>query len=94
MADRQARAAPARWRHDGSEASEAQWARSDLRLRRSLSAVLAAGGALFVFLASGSTVHTPSPGTLYALLAAFCFLLAAVALADLYVIKRRTPRIR
>ncbi|WP_234320962.1 hypothetical protein [Streptomyces katrae] len=90
-ADRHARAAATRWRHDGLEA---QWARSDLRLRRLLSAVFApvfaAGGALFVFLASESSDHTPSAGTLCAVLAAFCFLLAAVALADLYVIRRRT----
>ncbi|WP_051807328.1 hypothetical protein [Streptomyces sp. NRRL F-2664] len=90
-ADRQARAAAARWRHDGSEP---RWARSDLRLRRLLSLVFApvfvlTGVLLLVLGFRASTAAGPPQGVCTAL-AVGCFLLALVALADLYVIRRRT----
>ncbi|MFJ9643782.1 hypothetical protein [Streptomyces sp. NPDC101206] len=90
-ADRRARAAAARWRHDGSEA---RWARSDLRLRRVLSLVFApvfaVGGALLLLLGSHASAHAAPSPSVYTSLAAACFALTAVALLDLYAIKRRT----
>lgn len=89
-ADRHARQAATRWRHDGSEA---QWARSDLRLRRVLSLwaipVFAAGSALLAYLASQTTAGAAPPRTVYVVLAAVCFALAVLALIDLQVIKHR-----
>lgn len=89
-ADRHARGAASRWRHDGSEA---RWARSDLRLRRTLSIVFAplftAGGTFFVLLALQATDHSTPSRTEWVALAVFCFLMAAVALLDLYVIQHR-----
>lgn len=89
-ADRHARAAASRWRHDGSEA---RWARSNLRLRHILSLTFAplftAGGTLFVLLAlRDAEPGTPSRAVCLAL-AVVCFLLAGTALLDLSVIKRR-----
>ncbi|THA74152.1 hypothetical protein [Streptomyces sp. A0592] len=89
-ADRQARAAGARWRHDGSEP---QWARSDLRLRRLLSLlfapIFALIGVLMLILRSDATAAAGPPPGVYAVLAIGCFMLALVALVDLYVIGRR-----
>ncbi|MEW2587163.1 hypothetical protein [Streptomyces virginiae] len=89
-ADRQARAAAIRWRHDGSEP---RWARSDLRLRRLLcllfAPVFALTGVLILLLGSEATPTTGPPPDVWTALAAGCFLLALVALVDLYVIGRR-----
>ncbi|MET9572938.1 hypothetical protein ACFYNW_38720 [Streptomyces virginiae] len=89
-ADRQARAAAARWRHDGSEP---RWARSDLKLRRLLSMlfapIFALIGVLMLLLGSGAPAAAGPPQGIYTALAACCFLLALVALVDLYVIRRR-----
>ncbi|MFJ3202880.1 hypothetical protein [Streptomyces sp. NPDC086989] len=90
-ADRKARQAATRWRHDGSEA---QWARSDLPLRRLLSLwaapVFAAGSALFALLASQTTAQADPPRSVYIVLAAICFAVAVFAIIDLQVIKQRT----
>ncbi|WP_143568827.1 DUF6343 family protein [Streptomyces amritsarensis] len=89
-ADRQARAAAVRWRHDGSEP---RWARSDLRLRHLLSLlfapIFALGGVLLLLLGAEAAATAGPPPTLYTALAVCCFLLALVALVDLYVIRRR-----
>lgn len=89
-ADRHARGAASRWRHDGSEA---RWARSDLRLRRLLSITFAplftAGGTVFVLLALRAGAQGTPSRALCMVLALVCFLMAGVALLDLYVIKRR-----
>ncbi|MFE0602475.1 hypothetical protein ACFW2T_13745 [Streptomyces sp. NPDC058892] len=89
-ADRHARAAATRWRHDGSEP---RWARSDLRLRRLLSLLFAPFfaliGVLMLLLGSGATGTASPPRGLYTALAVCCFLLALVALVDLYVIRVR-----
>ncbi|MFB6510386.1 hypothetical protein ACFCW4_20650 [Streptomyces virginiae] len=89
-ADRRARGAASRWRHDGSEA---RWARSDLRLRRILSIIFApvftGGGTVFVLLALHATEHGEPSSPLCVVMAAVCFVMAAVALIDLYVINRR-----
>lgn len=89
-ADRHARKAARRWRHDGSEA---RWARSDLRLRRILSIAFAplftAGGTVFALLALRAGEEGTPSRALCTVLAAVCFLMAGVALLDLYVIKRR-----
>ncbi|MFF0549671.1 hypothetical protein ACFYUL_11990 [Streptomyces sp. NPDC004311] len=89
-ADRQARAAAARWRHDGSEP---RWARSDLKLRRLLSLLFAPifvlTGVLMLLLGSGSIPVSDPPPSVFTALAACCFVLALVAVVDLYVIRRR-----
>ncbi|MFB7172816.1 DUF6343 family protein [Streptomyces sp. NPDC056254] len=89
-ADRQTRAAAARWRHDGSEP---RWARSDLRLRRLLSLifapVFALSGALMLSLGPGEKTAAGPPRGIYTTLAVCCFLLSLVALVDLYVIRHR-----
>lgn len=89
-ADRQARAAAVRWRHDGSEP---QWARSDLKLRRLLSLLFAPIfvliGAFVLVLGSAATAAAGPPQGVYTVLAVGCFVLALVALVDLYVIRRR-----
>ncbi|WP_079273069.1 DUF6343 family protein [Streptomyces sp. TN58] len=89
-ADRQTRAAAARWRHDGSEP---RWARSDLRLRRLLSLIFAPVfaliGVLMLFLGSEATTAAGPPQGIYTTLAVCCFLLSLVALVDLKVISRR-----
>ncbi|MFE5523477.1 hypothetical protein ACFQ9Q_38020 [Streptomyces virginiae] len=89
-ADRQARAAAVRWRHDGSEP---RWARSDLKLRRLLSLVFAPIfvliGLLMLLLGSEATAGVGPPPVVYTALAVGCFLLGLVALVDLYVIRHR-----
>ncbi|MFE2554084.1 DUF6343 family protein [Streptomyces sp. NPDC059355] len=89
-ADRHARRAAARWRHDGSEP---QWARSDLRLRRLLSLwaipVFVVGAVLFAVLASQTAAHADPSRTLYVVLAAVCFAVAVIAIIGLRVIRHR-----
>ncbi|CAM5266521.1 hypothetical protein [Streptomyces avidinii] len=89
-ADRHARQTATRWRHDGSEA---QWARSDLRLRRLLSLwaapVFVFGSALLSFLASRATPQADPSRSVYVVLAAICFALAVLAIIDLRVIEHR-----
>lgn len=89
-ADRHARAAAARWRHDGSEP---RWARSDLRLRRLLSLFFAPifllSGVVLLLAGSEAADGTGPPQEMYTALAVGCLLLALIALVDLYVIRRR-----
>ncbi|MCY0962898.1 hypothetical protein [Streptomyces sp. H27-H5] len=89
LAGRRARAAASRWRRDGSEA---RWARSDLRLRRLLSTIFdpifTAAGVLFTIAALRAADGTDPSPTLYAVPAAVCFVMAAVTIIDLYMIRR------
>jgi len=86
-ADRHARAAARRWRHDGSEP---RWARSDLPARRLLAGVyaplLALGAAAFALLAAQGPHADRSINIAVAALCAVC---AVAAVVDLFVIRRR-----
>lgn len=86
-ADRRARTAARRWRHDGSEP---RWARSDLPARRLLAGVfaplLALGAVAFGLLAADG----PGPDRAINLgVAVVCAVCTVVAVADLFVIRRR-----
>ncbi|MFD8724802.1 hypothetical protein ACFV2H_44355 [Streptomyces sp. NPDC059629] len=89
-ADRRARAAARRWRHDGSEP---RWAQSDLPARRLLSRLFAVlfalGAAGFALLAWKAGPASQPDRTVFTALAALCAASTAVAVADLYVIRRR-----
>ncbi|PKW05983.1 hypothetical protein SAMN05428944_6978 [Streptomyces sp. 1222.5] len=89
-ADRRARAAARRWRHTGSEP---RWAQSDLAARRLLSRLFAVlfvlGAAGFAVLAWQAEPASQPDRTLFVALAALCAASTAVAMADLYVIRRR-----
>ncbi|MCX4597380.1 hypothetical protein OG819_49730 [Streptomyces sp. NBC_01549] len=94
-ADRRARAAARRWRHTGSEP---RWAQSDLPARRLLSRIF---GALFVLGAAGFALLAWKAGSashpdrlLFIALAALCAASTVVAIAHLYVIRRRTAEQR
>ncbi|MFH8773665.1 hypothetical protein [Streptomyces sp. NPDC017958] len=94
-ADRRARTAARRWRHDGSEP---RWASSDLPARRLLSrlfgALFALGAAGFAVLAWRAGPASQPDRVLLIALAALCAASTAVAIADLYVIRRRTAEQR
>ncbi|MFE0510023.1 hypothetical protein [Streptomyces sp. NPDC058964] len=94
-ADRRARAAARRWRHNGSEP---RWASSDLPARRLLSrlfgALFALGAIGFALLAWKAGPTSQPDRTLLIALAALCAASTAVAIADLYVIRRRTAEQR
>ncbi|MGW1590962.1 hypothetical protein [Streptomyces sp. NPDC002386] len=94
-ADRRARTAARRWRHDGSEP---RWASSDLPARRLLSrlfgALFALGAAGFAVLAWRAGPASQPDRVLLIALAALCATSTAVAIADLYVIRRRTAEQR
>ncbi|QDN74737.1 hypothetical protein FNV64_02605 [Streptomyces sp. S1A1-7] len=89
-ADRRARAAARRWRHTGSEP---RWAQTDLPARRLLSrlftVLFALGAAGFALLAWQVKPASQPDRTLFIALAALCAAFTAVAIADLYVIRRR-----
>ncbi|MGA5701617.1 DUF6343 family protein [Peterkaempfera bronchialis] len=84
---------PQRWRHERT-GTEPVTARSDLKLRRTLSLIFAPlfliGTAGFALLASQAVSGGPVPnrGT-YVLFAAICAALAVIAVIDLVVIARR-----
>ncbi|MDD9375683.1 DUF6343 family protein [Streptomyces sp. ZAF1911] len=77
-------------RRDGTEAGRA---RSGLRLRRLVSTILApvftAGGVVFALAGLRATQGSSPSAGLCAVLSAACLVLAAVAITDLYVIRRR-----
>ncbi|MCX5195424.1 DUF6343 family protein [Streptomyces sp. NBC_00249] len=81
-------------RHAPGDGSEPLRARSDLRLRRRLSLVFApafaVGAVLLALRALRATPGSEPSPTVYGVLAALCMVLMTVAIADLYVIERRT----
>lgn len=94
-ADRRARALARRWRHTGSEP---RWAQSDLPARRLLSRIFgtlfALGAVGFALLAWKAGPASQPDRVLFIALAALCAASTAVAITDLYVIRRRAAEQR